>query len=166
MSNDDLKLLSNLKINTKKSKKNKTPISEQYKVFLKKGVSNIQKKEKTHKKINILKVDNKNKENKFIDINKIKDTNKSKNKFTKKSQVKNKRRPKRNKNYSKIKKLSFKCTKTNDLNNIIKKTNKKTNNELKTELKGRGIDIKSNNKKLLKDIYLFTSCGDILINKE
>ena len=126
----------------------------------------IFKKRKTHNKVNILKVDNKNKENKFIDINKVKDTNKSKNKFTKKSQVKNKRKPKRNKNYSKIKKLSFKCTKTNNINNIIKNTNKKSNNEIKKELKDKGIDIKSNNKKLLKDIYLFTSCGDIVINKE
>ena len=117
-------------------------------------------------KINVLRI-NKN----IVKVIHNKDNNKSKNKFTKKSQEKrNKRNSKRKKIHRKITKtkhLSFKCTDKNvDIKKIIKEAQTKSNNEIKEILKKKGIDIKSNKNKLLKDLYLFTNCGNINIVRE
>ena len=40
------------------------------------------------------------------------------------------------------------------------------NEDIKKELLKNGIEIKSNKKQLLKDIYMFSSMGGIRINKE
>ena len=108
---------------------------------------------------------------KIIKVVNEKDNNKSKNKFTKKSQEKkNKRNSKRKKIHRKITKtkhLSFKCTDKNvDIKKILKEAHTKSNNEIKEILKKKGIDIKSNKNKLLKDLYLFTNCGNINIVRE
>jgi len=176
----------------KKSLHKKTPLSKEYKVFLKnsrkhkvplqdKKVINTKVKNtkvKNTKSINdskyvkIVKVNKNNyQENNFVKVIDTKDIHKSKNKFTKKSQEKkNKRNSKRKKIHrkiTKVKKLSFKCN-DNKLNvkKLIKETNKKTNQEIKEALKKKGIDIKSNKNKLLKDLYLFTSCNNINVVRE
>ena len=48
----------------------------------------------------------------------------------------------------------------------MQETQKKSTEEIKAELKKKGIEIKSNKNKLLKDLYLFTSCNNINIVKE
>ena len=48
----------------------------------------------------------------------------------------------------------------------MQETQKKSNKEIKEELKKKGIDIKSDKNKLLKDLYLFTSCNNINIVRE
>ena len=185
----------NIKRKSSKSPK-KSPLSKDYKKFLKRSKENV--KEKVDKvkvdkvkvdKVDGIKVDLKNVQikndslnSKVLRINKIngkkivkvvnnKDNNKSKNKFTKKSQEKrNKRNSKRKKIHRKITKtkhLSFKCTDKNvDIKKIIKEAQTKSNNEIKEILKKKGIDIKSNKNKLLKDLYLFTNCGNINIVRE
>lgn len=170
----DKNKLSNIKIKKKYTPKKKlTPLSKEYKVFLKKGISNNISENKSSNKINIVKVDNKNKNIKknIVNIDKSKDKQKSKNKFTKRSQNKqNKRmsnRKKQHRKFSKVKKLSYKCNNNSvNLNDIIKETNNKSIKEIKEKLSKKGINIKSDNKKLLKDLYLFTSCGGINIIKE
>ena len=183
----------------KKSLHKKTPLSKEYKVFLKnsrkhKASDTTHKNSKvkntplkntslkntpvknTHVKdtkyVKIVKVNKNNyQENNFVKVIDNKDIHKSKNKFTKKSQEKkNKRNSKRKKIHrkiTKVKKLSFKCN-DNKLNvkKLIKETNKKTNQEIKEALKKKGIDIKSNKNKLLKDLYLFTSCNNINVVRE
>ncbi len=189
--------------------KRNTPLSKEYKVFLKKSLTkndirkndvrkndvrkndvrkndvnkvlekkeNIKKNNPTSnvklqnkKHVKIVRV-NKNQDNNFVKIVSNKDINKSKNKFTKKSQEKkNKRNSKRKKIHrkiTKVKTLSFKCN-DNKLNikNLMQETQKKSTEEIKAELKKKGIEIKSNKNKLLKDLYLFTSCNNINIVKE
>ena len=199
MDNNISVLIDGGKINVKrKSSKSpkKSPLSKDYKKFLKRSKENVKvkvdkvkvDKEKV-KKVDGIKVDLKNVQikndslnSKVLRINKIngkkivkvvnnKDNNKSKNKFTKKSQEKrNKRNSKRKKIHRKITKtkhLSFKCTDKNvDIKKIIKEAQTKSNNEIKEILKKKGIDIKSNKNKLLKDFYLFTNCGNINIVRE
>ena len=41
-----------------------------------------------------------------------------------------------------------------------------SNNDLKKELQKKGIHIKSNNKQLIHDLYLFSSLGGINIKKD
>ena len=124
------------------------------------------------KRVKIVKMNKtNNSSSNFVRIINNKDTNKSKNKFTKKSQEKqNKRQSKRKKIHRKItrvKQLSFKCNDNQmNVNKLIKETNKKSNTEIKMELKKKGIDIKSNKNKLLKDLYLFTSCNNINVVRE
>ena len=88
-----------------------------------------------------------------------------------KSQAKKKQRASKRKNIhrkiTKSKTLSFKCNdKKLNVKKIIKEAQKKSNNEIKEELKKKGIEIKSNKNKLLKDLYLFTQCDNINIVKE
>ena len=189
--------------------KRNTPLSKEYKVFLKKSLTKndvrkndvkkndvkkndvrkndvikvLEKKEnikqnnptsnvklQNKKHVKIVRV-NKNQDNNFVKIISNKDINKRKNKFTKKSQEKkNKRNSKRKKIHrkiTKVKTLSFKCN-DNKLNikNLMQETQKKSTEEIKAELKKKGIEIKSNKNKLLKDLYLFTSCNNINIVKE
>ena len=127
-------------------------------------------KKEDPKKVNVLRI-NKNNEKNIVKVIHNKDNNKSKNKFTKKSQEKrNKRNSKRKKIHRKITKtkhLSFKCTDKNlDIKKILKEAQSKSNNEIKEILKKKGIDIKSNKNKLLKDLYLFTNCGNINVVRE
>ena len=176
----------------KKSLHKKTPLSKEYKVFLKnsrkhkvplqdKKVINTKVKNtkvKNTKSINdskyvkIVKVNKNNyQENNFVKVIDTKDIHKSKNKFTKKSQEKkNKRNSKRKKIHrkiTKVKRLSFRCNDNKlDVKKLIKETQKKSNQEIKEELKKKGIDIKSNQNKLLKDLYLFTSCNNINVVRE
>ena len=176
----------------KKSLHKKTPLSKEYKVFLKnsrkhkvplqdKKVINTKVKNtkvKNTKSINdskyvkIVKVNKNNyQENNFVKVIDNKDIHKSKNKFTKKSQEKkNKRNSKRKKIHrkiTKVKRLSFRCNDNKlDVKKLIKETQKKSNQEIKEELKKKGIDIKSNQNKLLKDLYLFTSCNNINVVRE
>lgn len=168
----DKNKLSNIKIKKKYTPKKKlTPLSKEYKVFLKKGISNNVPETKSSNKINIVKVNDKNIKKDIVNIDTSKDKQKSKNKFTKRSQNKqNKRmsnRKKQHRKFSKVKKLSYKCNNNSvNLNDIIKETNNKSVKEIKEKLSKKGINIKSDNKKLLKDLYLFTSCGGINIIKE
>ena len=122
------------------------------------------------KYVKIVKV-NKNNGDNFVKIMNTKDIHKSKNKFTKKSQEKkNKRNSKKKKIHrkiTKVKRLSFKCNDNKlDVKKLIKETQDKSNQEIKAALKEKGIDIKSNKNKLLKDLYLFTSCNNINIVRE
>ena len=65
-------------------------------------------------------------------------------------------RKKQRRKFSKVKKLSYKCNNNSvNLNDIIKETNNKSVKEIKEKLSKKGINIKSDNKKLLKDLYLF-----------
>ena len=181
----------------KKSLHKKTPLSKEYKVFLKNSrkhklplqnrkvidtkVKDTKVKDtnvKDTKSINdskyvkIVKVNKNNyQENNFVKVIDTKDIHKSKNKFTKKSQEKkNKRNSKRKKIHrkiTKVKRLSFRCNDNKlDVKKLIKETQKKSNQEIKEELKKKGIDIKSNQNKLLKDLYLFTSCNNINVVRE
>jgi hypothetical protein len=113
---------------------------------------------------------NNNNSNKKIKVYHNKDINKSKHKFTKKSQEKNKKRKSKRKKIhrrlTKTKNISFKCNYKNNIDTFLKETKTKSNEEIKTILKNKGIDIKSNKKKLLRDIYLFASCDNINIIKE
>ena len=185
----------NIKRKSSKSPK-KSPLSKDYKKFLKRSKENVKEKvdkvkvdKEKVKKVDGIKVDLKNVQikndslnSKVLRINKIngkkivkvvnnKDNNKSKNKFTKKSQEKrnksNSKRKKIHRKITKTKHLSFKCTDKNvDIKKIIKEAQTKSNNEIKEILKKKGIDIKSNKNKLLKDLYLFTNCGNINIVRE
>ena len=168
---DNLNLLVNGgKINIKKKKTSnsrKTPLSKEYKTYLRKSKN----KSKKITNLKIVKVDKNNSQKNIIKVVNNKDTNKSKNKFTKKSQVKkSKRKSKRKKIHRKITKnkvLSFKCNDKNiNINKIIKESQTKSNSEIKNILKKKGIEIKSNKNKLLKDLYLFTQCDNINIVKE
>ena len=176
----------------KKSLHKKTPLSKEYKVFLKNSrkhklplqdrkVIDTKVKDtkvKDTKSINdskyvkIVKVNKNNyQENNFVKVIDNKDIHKSKNKFTKKSQEKkNKRNSKRKKIHrkiTKVKRLSFRCNDNKlDVNKLIKETHKKSNQEIKEALKKKGINIKSNKNKLLKDLYLFTSCNNINVVRE
>ena len=68
---------------------------------------------------------------------------------------------------TKSKTLSFKCNdKKLNVKKILKEAQKKSNGEIKAELKKKGIDIKSNKNKLLKDLYMFTQCDNLNIVKE
>ena len=173
-------LLDSGKINVKsKSTKSpkKTPLSKDYKKFLKKKNVKENPKIKDMDDYKKVQIKNESQNTNVLRINKInaknivkvvneKDNNKSKNKFTKKSQEKKKKRnSKRKKIHRKITKtkhLSFKCSDKNvDIKKIIKEAQTKSNNEIKEILKKKGIDIKSNKNKLLKDLYLFTNCGNI-----
>ena len=118
-----------------------------------------------------------------IKIKSFKDKNKKKHKFTKRSSSHSKllrrkklhggkissRRKRINNKHTKSRKISFKCypqNKSKNIDNIIKKANKLSNNSLKEELLKKGIEIKSNKKNLLKDIYMFSAMGGIKIHKE
>tara|TARA_Y100000385_G_scaffold254771_1_gene279828 strand:+ start:470 stop:1042 length:573 start_codon:yes stop_codon:yes gene_type:complete len=189
---NDLKLLNNGDISVKKKKKTpnkkKTSLSKEYKVFLKRSKTSESKSTDSKpneskpnhlkvslnnsKRVKIVKMNkNNHSSNNFVRIINNKDTNKNKNKFTKKSQEKqNKRQSKRKKIHrkiTKVKQLSFKCHDNRmNINKLIKETNKKSNAEIKEELKKKGIDIKSDKNKLLKDLYLFTSCNNINVVRE
>lgn len=174
---EDISMLINggkISVKKKVSKTPKKSLSKEYKSFLqkskKKSISNPNSK-KVVTNLKIVKVNKENKENNFVKVVNNKDTHKSKNKFTKKSQAKKKQRAsKRKKIHRKITKsktLSFKCNdKKLNVKKILKEAQKKSNGEIKAELKKKGIDIKSNKNKLLKDLYIFTHCDNLNIVKE
>ena len=80
---------------------------------------------------------------------------------------KSKNSRKLNKKYTKNKKISFKCTPRNHKNykNILDNIEKLSQNEIKKKLEKNGIKIKSDNKKLINDMYLLSSLGGIKIKK-
>ena len=169
-------LINDGKINVKKkvSKTPKKSLSKEYRSFLQKSNKNSKNSKKVVTNLKIVKVNKENKENKennFVKVVNNKDENKSKNKFTKKSQAKKKQRASKRKKIhrkiTRIKTLSFKCNdKKLNVKKIIKEAQNKSNTEIKEELKKKGIVIKSNKNKLLKDLYLFTQCDNINIIKE
>ena len=72
-----------------------------------------------------------------------------------------------NKKHLHNRKISLNCKPKNNKNidkimNDIKKSNHKS---LKKQLEKKGIHLKSNNKKLINDLYLFSSLGGITIKK-
>ena len=158
-----------IKIKKKKSpRKENKPLTNEYKTFLnkKKKINN----KKISKDIKILKITKENKD--IIKVVNVKDNKKSKNRFTKKSNSdrRSKRREKNrkiNKKFTKTKKLCMQYSNQKiNIQKFINNSKNKTNDEIKEILKKKGIDIKSNKSKLLKDIYLFTSVGNINIIKE
>ena len=98
----------------------------------------------------------------------------------KKRSLKNKRRPSRtnrrqpskkrslNKKHTKSRRISFNCYSNNSksLDKTINDANKLSENKMRENLQRNGISIKSKNKKLLKDLYIFSNMGGITVNKE
>jgi len=98
-----------------------------------------------------------------------KDKNKSKHKYTKENrQSKPSKRKYVHKRHTKSRKISLKCSprKKKNIDKIFKSLGNMSDDEIKTELLKQGIEFKSNNKKLLKDIFLFSSLGGIKVHKE
>ena len=85
----------------------------------------------------------------------------------KKKKVSSKRR-RINKKHTKSRRISFRCypQKNKNIDTVIEKADKMSNEEIKKELIKEGIEVKSNKKQLLKDIYMFSSMGGITINRE
>lgn len=80
-----------------------------------------------------------------------------------------KRRKTLHKRHTKSRRISFRCYPQKDNVNIekmLKKVEKMSDENIKTELLKNGIEIKTNNNKLLKDMYMFSNMGGIRINKE
>jgi len=98
-----------------------------------------------------------------------KDKNKSKHKYTKENrQSKASKKRYVHKRHTKSRKVSLKCTprKKKNIDKIFKSLENMSDDKIKTELLKQGIEFKSNNKKLLKDIYLFSSLGGIKVHRE
>jgi len=184
------------KLKSKKiKKKRKSPLSEKYKKFLKQQDVTLSptKKELPSKlediKINVIKnpeihqVKKKKCKRKRVRINKngtlkkediihnkkcetqelivsktVKKIEKSKNKSKKKSKKKKSSRKKKFSKKIEKSKKSFK--------NELEKTKELTDDSMKKELLKGGIEIKSNHKKILRDIYAFSKLGGIKIHKE
>jgi|TARA_B100001094_G_scaffold332623_1_gene405503 hypothetical protein len=80
-----------------------------------------------------------------------------------------KRRKTLHKKHTKSRRISFRCYPQKDNVNIdkmLKKVEKMSDENIKKELLKNGIEIKTNNNKLLKDMYMFSNMGGIRINKE
>ena len=174
-----------IKIKKRKSpKRENKSLSKEYKSFLNKKKKNKNfndevknpdvKNKKLSKEVKVLKITKENKD--IIKVVNEKDNKKSKNRFTKKSKGEKKSR-RREREKEKKRKINKKFTKTKrlcmqysnkkiDIQKFINDSKNKSNSEIKDILKKKGIDIKSNKSKLLKDIYLFTSVGNINIIKE
>lgn len=78
------------------------------------------------------------------------------------------RKSKLAKKHKSNRKVSFKCTprkKTRKLNTILKESNKLSDDKIKEKLLENGIELKSNNTKLLRDLYMFSELGGISIHK-
>ena len=73
-----------------------------------------------------------------------------------------------NKRHTKSRRVSLKCTprKKKNIDKVFKSLEIMSDDEIKKELLNKGIEFKSNNKKLLKDIYLFSSLGGIKVHRE
>ena len=88
---------------------------------------------------------------------------------TRKSNCNSNPKNKLHKKHTRSRRVSLRCSPKNkkkNMDKILKSVNKLSEDEMKKQLKKKGIDIKSNNKSLLKDIYLFSSLGGIRIHKE
>ena len=105
-----------------------------------------------------------------ITIGKHKHKGRSKHKFTKNSREKpnNSKRRRLHKRHTRNRRVSFRCTprKNKDINKVLKSVDQMSDDKIKKELLKQGIEIKSNKKQLLKDIYLFSSMGGINVHKE
>ena len=62
----------------------------------------------------------------------------------------------------------MKCTprKKKNIKKVFKTLETMNENDLKKELSKKGIEVKSNKKQLLEDIYVFSSLGGIKVHKE
>ena len=105
-----------------------------------------------------------------ITIGKHKHKGRSKHKFTKNSREKpnNSKRRRLHKRHTRNRRVSFRCTprKNKDINKVLKSVDQMSDDKIKKELLKQGIEIKSNKKQLLKDIYMFSSMGGIKVHKE
>ena len=181
-------LSKHIKIKKKKSPKN-ISLSQKYRNFLiNGGVSNksnktISPKRSPHIKVvkkgrKVKKVEPVKKEAKKVEpvkkaeitIGKHKHKGRSKHKFTKNSREKpnNSKRRRLHKRHTRNRRVSFRCTprKNKDINKVLKSVDQMSDDKIKKELLKQGIEIKSNKKQLLKDIYLFSSMGGINVHKE
>jgi len=95
-----------------------------------------------------------------------------KNKIQKKNKMKgiskNKETPKKMKKSKRIRKVTKKkkLSSKNNLKKEMQKAKTMSNNQIKQELRKDGIEIKGDNTKLLRDIYVFSNLGGIKIHKE
>ena len=116
---------------------------------------------------------------KYFTIEELLKINKNLNKNSrKKGNVKQKRKSKRvsrsrkrnklNKKHLKNRSISFKCQsrKNKNINKILNNIKNSSQNNLKKELEKKGIHLKSNNKQLINDMYLFSSLGGITIKND
>tara|TARA_B100001094_G_scaffold95433_1_gene91445 strand:+ start:2188 stop:2733 length:546 start_codon:yes stop_codon:yes gene_type:complete len=177
--------LSTLNVKIKKKKKHKSPLSKEYKDFLKNP--NKKRNIKSPKKnIIIVKKKPNVKPTKMKPILltepiKPKEPPKPKESIKPKEPTKSrsKRRTKRvskklssrrlHKKHLKNRRVSFRCySKKNrkKVNDVMNQTKKMKPELLKQKLKEKGIEIKSNQNSLLRDMYLFTELGGIQIKKE
>ena len=79
------------------------------------------------------------------------------------------KRKRLHKKHTKSRRISFRCYPQKDNINIekmLEKADKMSDETIKKELLKNGIEIKTNNNKLLKDMYMFSNMGGIRINKE
>ena len=79
------------------------------------------------------------------------------------------RRRKLHKKHTKSRRISFRCYPQKDnvnFDKIMKNVEKMSDENIKKELMKNGIEIKSKNNKLLKDLYMFSNMGGIRISKE
>jgi len=180
------------KLKSKKiKKKRKSPLSEKYKKFLKQQDVTLSptKKEFPSKlediKINVIKnpeihqVKKKKCKRKRVRVNKngtLKKEDIIHNKKCKTQELlipktikkieKSKKKSKKKKS-SRKKKFSKKIEKSKkSFKNELEKTKELTDDSMKKELLKGGIEIKSNHKKILRDIYAFSKLGGIKIHKE
>ena len=81
---------------------------------------------------------------------------------------KNKETPKKMKKSKRIRKVTKKkkLSSKNNLKKEMQKAKTMSNNQIKQELRKDGIEIKGDNTKLLRDIYVFSNLGGIKIHKE
>lgn len=181
--------------NIKKKPKRKSPLSDTYKKFLKKEDISLSPTKKTKPtkiediKINVIKSPEIHKENnekpckrKRVRIKKSGKINKdnlkhNKEKQQKKQQKKEQLKLEKQKKIEKPKKKSSKKKKSSrkkkskklkkkSFKKEVKKTKSLTDDSMKNELLKDGIEIKGNNKKLLRDIYAFSKLGGIKVHKE
>ena len=96
-------------------------------------------------------------------------SSKKKKRFSRKRNEKNPKKRVLNKKHTKSRRISFKCYSNNNhksLDKTINDANKLSENKIRENLLKNGISIKSNNKKLLKDLYVFSNMGGITVNRE
>lgn len=105
---------------------------------------------------------------KNVSIHNRKEKDKSKHKYTKGSRNNPSRRKKLHRRHTNSRKVSLKCTprKKKNIKKVFKTLETMNENDLKKELSKKGIEVKSNKKQLLEDIYVFSSLGGIKVHKE
>ena len=158
-----------------------SPLSKNYSNYLNKNNTKNNKKNKNNKieniKLNIIKkgqqpitIKKKNEKDQQPITIKKKVNKKSNRRISRKSRKRSsKRRKTLHKKHTKSRRISFRCYPQKDNVNIekmLKKVEKMSDETIKKELLKNGIEIKTNNNKLLKDMFMFSNMGGIRINKE